>query len=175
MGTEISQHRLSSPSSLQFNSVEKKATARTEPSPHYSLPKLIFRKTSANTNTSYETPNQWSSVEELLTSFDFNSVESNWQNPESPQVSQSSAASQISTKRQISPQSFANGGEVTAPDIARNIQPITETVESPSANTSEADESANLEALAYEIYNRLRQRIEVERERQGIYYGRLPW
>ncbi|MDZ8050645.1 MAG: hypothetical protein RMX68_021375 [Aulosira sp. ZfuVER01] len=182
LGTEISKHRLSSPSFLQLNTVENKATAKTEPSPHYSLPTLIFRKPSSNTNAGYETPTQWSSVEELLngnndpfTSFNFNSGESNWQNPEYSQVLQSSASPQIFTKPLTSPKGFANGGEVIAPDIARDIQPITETIQSPSAAVPEADESGNLEALAYEIYNRLRQRIEIERERQGIYFGRLPW
>ncbi|BAY06922.1 hypothetical protein [Calothrix sp. NIES-2098] len=180
LSTEISQHRLSSHSSLPLNTVENNTTARTEPSPHYSLPTLIFRKTTSNTNAPYETPTQWSSVEELLngnndpfTSFNFNEEESNWQNSEHSQTSQPSP--QVFTKRLTSAQGFANGGEVTAPDIATDIQPITETIQSPSAANPEADESRNLEALAYEIYNRLRQRIEVERERQGIYLGRLPW
>ncbi|MGA7954719.1 MAG: hypothetical protein WCA07_14495 [Gloeobacterales cyanobacterium] len=33
----------------------------------------------------------------------------------------------------------------------------------------------DLEVLAQEIYGRLRQRLVIERERQGFYSGRLPW
>ncbi|BAY60025.1 hypothetical protein NIES22_00820 [Calothrix brevissima NIES-22] len=183
LGTEISQQRLSPHHSLQSNHVNRQATTANSASPHYSLPTLIFRKPSVDSNTAYETPNQWSTVEELLngsndpfTFFNLNNEgESNWQNSSDSQSSQSSSTSpQVFTKR-LSPQGFANGGEVTAPDIATNIPPVTETIQNPSAANPEADESANLEALAYEIYNRLRQKIEVERERQGIYLGRLPW
>ncbi|MBD2207056.1 hypothetical protein H6G33_32410 [Calothrix sp. FACHB-1219] len=183
LGTEISQQRLSPHNSLQLNHVNRQATAANPPSPHYSLPTLIFRKPSGNDNTAYETPNQWSTVEELLngsndpfTFFNLNNEgESNWQNSSDSQSSQSSSTSpQVFTKR-LSPQGFANGGEVKAPDIATDIPPVTQTIQNPSVANPEADESANLEALAYEIYNRLRQKIEVERERQGIYLGRLPW
>ncbi|MBD2359084.1 hypothetical protein H6G41_31610 [Tolypothrix sp. FACHB-123] len=183
LGTEISQQRLSPHHSLQLSNVDNQATAANPPSPHYSLPTLIFRKPSVNNNTAYETPNQWSTVEELMngsndpfTFFNLNSEgESNWQNSSDSQSSQSSSSPpQVLTKR-LSLQGFANGGEVQAPDIATDIAPITETIQNPSVANPAADESENLEALAYEIYNRLRQRIEVERERQGIYLGRLPW
>ncbi|MCD8489305.1 MAG: hypothetical protein LRZ84_21845 [Desertifilum sp.] len=41
---------------------------------------------------------------------------------------------------------------------------------------SSANPTQNLELLASEIYHLLRQRLEIERERQGGYYsGRLPW
>ena len=65
---------------------------------------------------------------------------------------------------------------VTPPDISTKIEPITETIESASSLSEEDnDDTANLEALAREIYSRLRQRIEIERERHGGYSGRLPW
>ncbi|MBD2195870.1 MULTISPECIES: hypothetical protein [Calothrix] len=183
LGTEISQQRLSPHHSLQSNHVNRQATAANPASQHYSLPTLIFRKPSVDRNTAYETPNQWSTVEELLngsndpfTFFNLNNEgESNWQNSADSQSYQTSSTSpQVFTKR-LSPQGFANGGEVKAPDIATDIPPVTQTIQNPSVANPEADESANLEALAYEIYNRLRQKIEVERERQGIYLGRLPW
>ncbi|MDA0212090.1 MAG: hypothetical protein OT478_18195 [Cyanobacteria bacterium FC1] len=57
-------------------------------------------------------------------------------------------------------------------------QPIHE-VESEANQQSErssANPTQNLELLASEIYHLLRQRLEIERERQGGYYsGRLPW
>jgi len=43
-------------------------------------------------------------------------------------------------------------------------------------NKDEASFEENLTALAQEIYVLLRQRLEIEKERQGsIYRGRLPW
>ncbi|MFM7368977.1 MAG: hypothetical protein ACKO2Z_14550, partial [Sphaerospermopsis kisseleviana] len=107
----------------------------------------------------------------------------NWQNTPSSQVA-SSELSHIFTKRLSTPQGFANGGEVTAPDISRDMAPITETIQNPytslpteenESNENNKDDNAKLEALAQEIYYRLRQRIEIERERQGKYVGRLPW
>jgi hypothetical protein len=44
-----------------------------------------------------------------------------------------------------------------------------------SPEEGDKDDTADLEALAREIYNRLRQRIEIERERHGGHSGRLPW
>ncbi|MDF5722960.1 MAG: hypothetical protein PUP91_21305, partial [Rhizonema sp. PD37] len=60
------------------------------------------------------------------------------------------------------------------PDTFTPVQPITETIESPSYEPTDTD-SCDLETLAREIYHRLRQRLELERERHGRYSGRLPW
>ncbi|MDB9444327.1 hypothetical protein PN497_23655, partial [Sphaerospermopsis kisseleviana CS-549] len=199
LGVEIGKQRLSRMNSLQINpqlntqmnSVENTTKTYTESTPNYSSPTLIFRKNNSNTNT--QTPSEWTSIEELLNSsnnqfnnYNFNSRESNWQNAPSSQVASSepSQASHIFTKRLSTPQGFANGGEVTAPDISRDIAPITETIQNPytslpteenESNENNKDDNAKLEALAQEIYYRLRQRIEIERERQGKYIGRLPW
>ncbi|MBD2504702.1 hypothetical protein, partial [Anabaena azotica] len=153
-------------------------------SPHYSSPSLIFRKTHSTPNS--QTPSQWSSVEELLnshhdelTNFNFGGVENNWQNSPSSQFASSSTPSPIFAQRLPSPQGFANGGEVIAPDISRDIAPVTETIQNPYASSptegNDDKDDGKLEALAQEIYSRLRQRIEIEKERQGIYVGRLPW
>ena len=60
--------------------------------------------------------------------------------------------------------------------ITTDAQPITETINNPSvqteAGTSQADD---LENLAREVYYRLRQRLEIERERQGVTHGRIAW
>ncbi|MFW9260123.1 hypothetical protein [Nostoc sp. CALU 546] len=183
-GLDIGKQKLSILNSPQLNLLENETIHVDEPSPQYSSPPLIFRKTNSTTNTSSQwsnTPSQWSSVEDLLngnndefTSFNFNDGESNSQNSEFSHVSESSQtfAKHIPTFR-----GFADGGEVTPPDISREIEPITETIESVSSSSEEGDkdDTANLEALAREIYNRLRQRIEIERERHGGYSGRLPW
>ena len=186
LGEEIGKQRLSMLNSPQINTVENTTNNTRESSPHYSSPSLIFRKSNSSTNT--ETPSQWSNIEELLSSnhdqsnnFNFNNVESNWQNSPSFQVSSSSTSSNVFTKRLSTPQGFANGGEVIAPDISRDIAPITETIESPYSslpaekNDDNEDDDAKLEILAQEIYYRLRQKIEIEKERQGKYIGRLPW
>ena len=186
LGEEIGKQRLSILNSPQINTVENTTNNTRESSPHYSSPSLIFRKSNLSTNT--ETPSQWSSIEELLNSnhdqssnFNFNSVESNWQNSPPSQVSSFSTPSNVFTKRHSTPQGFANGGEVIAPDISRDIAPITETIESPYSslptekNDDNEDDDAKLEILAQEIYYRLRQKIEIEKERQGKYIGRLPW
>jgi hypothetical protein len=185
LGVEIGKQRLSRLNSPQIHTVENTTNTPRESSSHYSSPSLIFRKINSTTNT--QTPSQWSSVEDLLnsdndefTNFNFGSVENNWQNSPSSQFASSSTPSDILTKRLATPQGFAKGGEVLAPDISRDIAPVTETIKSPSSTlptqeNGNNEDDAKLEALAQEIYYRLRQRIEIEKERHGIYVGRLPW
>ncbi|MEH2166171.1 MAG: hypothetical protein V7K41_05755, partial [Nostoc sp.] len=184
LGLDIGKQKLSILNSPQLNPLQNETIHVDEPSPQYSSPPLIFRKANPSTNTSSQwsnTPSQWSSVEDLLNgnndefpSFNFSDVESNSQNYESSHVSESP---QVFAKHLLSPRGFADGGEVTLPDISRKIEPITETIESvsPSSQEDDKDDTADLEALAREIYNRLRQRIEIERERHGGHSGRLPW
>ncbi|MBW4671308.1 MAG: hypothetical protein KME60_28775, partial [Cyanomargarita calcarea GSE-NOS-MK-12-04C] len=171
LGTEIENHSLSKQNSLQFNNFEDSTNASSKNSNNYSSPPMIFRQSTNTTNN--KPPSQWSTVEELLSGGTdefsmFNFEESNKQNSESPK---------ILAKRLSSLQGFADGGEVVASDIATDIEPITETIERPSQleEKEEGEESADLETLAMEIYGRLRQRLEIERERHGIYLGRLPW
>ncbi|WP_335039691.1 hypothetical protein [Nostoc sp.] len=184
LGLNSNKQKLSILNSPEIHTLQNETTDVGESSPQYSSPPLIFRKANPSTHTPSQwsdTPSQWSSVEDLLngnnddfTSFNFNDGESNSQNYEFSQVSESP---QVFAKHLPSPRGFANGGEVTPPDISREIQPITETIESTSSSSpgDEKDDTADLEALAREIYHKLRQRIEIERERHGGYSGRLPW
>ncbi|MEH2198737.1 hypothetical protein [Nostoc sp.] len=184
LGLNINQKKLSILNSPQLNPLENETIDVGESSPQYSSPPLIFRKVNSTNNTSSQwsnTPSQWSSVEDLLnvnndefTSFNFHDGESNSQNYE---FSHGSESPQVFAKHLPLTRGFANGGEVTLPDISREIQPVTETIESVSSSShgDEKDDTADLEALAREIYHRLRQRIEIERERHGGYSGRLPW
>ncbi|MEH2226931.1 hypothetical protein [Nostoc sp.] len=184
LGLDIGKQNLSILNSPQLNPLQNKTIHVDEASPQYSSPPLIFRKANSSNNTSSQwsnTPSQWSSVEDLLngnndelTSFNFNDVESNSQNYEFSQVSESP---QVFAKHLPSLRGFADGGEVIPSDISREIAPVTETIESASSFSQEddKDDTSDLEALAREIYNRLRQRIEIERERHGGYSGRLPW
>ncbi|MEH2126315.1 hypothetical protein [Nostoc sp.] len=184
LGLNISKQKLSILNSPEIHTLHNETSDVDETSPQYSSPPLIFRKTNSTTNTSSQwsnTPSQWSSVEDLLngnddefTSFNFNDGESNSQNYE---LSHASESPQLFAKHLPSPRGFANAGEVTLPDISREIVPVTETIESASSFSQEddKDDTADLEALAREVYSRLRQRIEIERERHGGSSGRLPW
>ncbi|MEH2067388.1 MAG: hypothetical protein V7K47_04320 [Nostoc sp.] len=175
--------KLSVLNSPQLSTVENKKTDVGETSPQYSSPSLIFRKANSTTNTPSQwsdTPSQWSNVEQLFNSDNdefssfFSSGESNSQNSDFSSVF-TSEYSQV-PKYVSAPRGFADGGEVTAP-ASVNTQPITETIESsaPNEEVNNKDDTANLEALAREIYSRLRQRLEIERERHGGFSGRLPW
>ncbi|MFN6538884.1 MAG: hypothetical protein RM021_021375 [Nostoc sp. EkiNYC01] len=185
LGLNVGKHKLSVLNSPQLNTVENKTSDSLVTSPQYSSPPLIFRKANSTPNIPSQrsdTPSQWSSVQELLngnndefTSF-FNGGESNNQNSEFSEISTSSESSQIFAKHLPTPRGFADGGEVTAP-TSENTESITETVQSTSAKPEEdkKDDTADIEALAREIYSRLRQRLEIERERHGGYSGRLSW
>ncbi|MGF1990972.1 MAG: hypothetical protein RMY62_024325 [Nostoc sp. ZfuVER08] len=180
LGLNPGKHQLSIVNSPQMNTIESKTTDAPIISPQYSSPPLIFRKTNSTTNTPSQrsdTPSQWSSLQELFngnnnedefTNF-FSSGEFNNPNSESE-------SSQILAKHRAAPRGFAEGGEVTAPASA-NTESVSETVENTSAKGEEEnkDDTADLEALAREIYSRLRQRLEIERERHGDFIGRLSW
>ncbi|MEH2144170.1 hypothetical protein, partial [Nostoc sp.] len=191
LGLDIGKQKLSILDSPQLNTLQNKTTDVGKPSPQYSSLSLIFRKKNLTNHTpsqSSNTPSQWSSVEELLngnndefTSFNFNGVESNNQ--------KSSGSPQVFAKHLPSEKGFTAGRKATPPDISRReIKPVTQTIKNTysssrndkddKASSSKADdkvETADLQALAREIYNRLRHRIEIERERHGHYSGRLPW
>ncbi|WP_298905861.1 hypothetical protein [uncultured Nostoc sp.] len=185
LGLNIGKRKLSILNSPQLNPLQNETSDVGEPAPQYSSPPLIFRKANFNTTTntasqSSNTPSQWSSVEDLLngnndefTNFNFNSVESNGQNYEFSDVSESP---QVFAKRLPAPRGFAEDGKVT-PDTSRDIEPVTETIKNTysSSKGDAKDDTDDLEALAREIYSRLRQRIEIERERHGGHSGRLPW
>ena len=128
----------------------------------YTSPRRIFRAPAATTPPAIAAA-QWSSVEDLLS------------------VSQGEAASgasfpevalplQTVIHRQV--QGFASGGEVTAPAA---MTTATETIERSDDAHTDNEMTTAIETLAQEIYQRLRQRLEIERERQGFYSGRLPW
>ncbi|NMG10090.1 hypothetical protein, partial [Brasilonema sp. UFV-L1] len=182
LGLDIGKQRRSILTSPELNTNVSKTTNVGTPSFHYSSPSLIFRQ--KNPSPSTNTPSQWSSLEELLnesadvTDFNFSGVESHRQSEFSQVTSHGSKvpseSPKVFTKNLVQPKGFADGGEVTKADINTKKQPITEMIEKPSSAKNE-DDDANLEVLAREIYSRLRQRLEIERERSGVYSGRLPW
>ncbi|MDZ8236140.1 MAG: hypothetical protein RMZ69_03020 [Nostoc sp. ChiQUE01a] len=183
LASNIGKQKLSVLNSPQLNTVQNKTTDALVTSPQYSSPPLIFRKANSTTNTPSQwsdTPSEWSSVQELFngnndefTSF-FSGGESNSQNSEFGDVYTSSESSQLFAQHHAAPRGFAQGGEVTA-STSGNTESVTETVQNTSGKNEEdnKDDTADLEALAREIYSRLRQRLEIERERHGGYLGRL--
>ena len=155
---------------------------------NYSSPPLIFRKANAN-HTSFnkqsDTPSQWSSIESLLNT---GNEESNFNNSSREigggyNSQTNNQTFPIQQKPAYSHKALNEKRDKTSPsDISTDIKPITETIKSGfdetansnSANSKEDDEIA-LEALAREVYIRLRQQLEIEKERQGTFTGRLPW
>jgi len=63
-----------------------------------------------------------------------------------------------------------------SPSVDASNPEATVTVTPSDESNNKANFDENLNALAQEIYVLLRQRLEIEKERQGSrYQGRLPW
>ncbi|MEH1831987.1 MAG: hypothetical protein V7L29_07920 [Nostoc sp.] len=173
--------------------VQRKTAAQN----NYSSPSLIFKKANLNktsSNNNSDTPSQWSNIENLLnigneeSSFiNFNSEIGGEYNSQT-----SDKYFPIQQKTAYSHKAIDNQDKTLPSDISTDIKPITETIKSPfdessnsdlsnsnSANSnlanSKEDDEIALEALAREVYTRLRQQLEIEKERQGTFTGRLPW
>ena len=156
---------------------------------NYAAPPLIFRKSKSVSNlpeTQFTAPpTEWNSVEDLIggnddltTIFNFpETVEPSGENVYARDTRhiQSSNSAYPDRHQPSTVSRFASDDRPIARDIATEIEPITETISAPAPPSEKKDDSGELETLAREIYHRLRQRLEVERERQGIYNGRLPW
>ncbi|NES97675.1 MAG: hypothetical protein F6K32_21185 [Desertifilum sp. SIO1I2] len=77
--------------------------------------------------------------------------------------------------RTVSSSPPANSALEPELDSEQPIHEVESEANQPPSRSS-ASPTQNLEVLASEIYQLLRQRLEMERERQGGYYsGRLPW
>ena len=142
---------------------------------------MIFRKLISSPQSQYsgaDTPDEWGSIEDLMNGGSHNSDVFSMDNSPQQHPDLESRSLSIISPKYISPiKGFVDGGEVTPSDISTTIAPITHTIESP-INTQQQEESndpAELEILAREIYHRLRQRLEIERERHGNYSGNLAW
>jgi hypothetical protein len=147
--------------------------------------------------TNQDIPDSWSSIAELLGEKTFTEqesvivqplLESNPSGYESVSMnfipsrdSISSTTDEFQVNSPITPiqSSVVNG--IIQTDVATDVRetpatPEEEIEEEIEERTPSQEETDRLEVLAREIYNLLRQRLEVERERQGQYYsGRLPW
>jgi hypothetical protein len=189
---EIDRHHISFLNNPLSNTFEHDRINRSELDRNYSSPSLIFRKPQSSTTPLYsqakDPPSQWENIEDLLTGnndvptivnlthhVEFRRASLNDGNVDRHKIGNIASSPNIFAKHSSMMSSFTNGGQVISPDLATGLEPITETVEGSSSNEEDSDNSQELEVLAHEIYHRLRQRSEVERERQGIHHGRLPW
>jgi hypothetical protein len=179
---EISLQQLSSLINPGLDTFESSQIESSNSSPIYSSPSMIFRKPMSSPQPQYtgvDTPDQWGSIEDLMSGGSHNSDTFSFENtsPQQPDL-ESRSSPNISHQDATPIRGFADGGEVTPSDISTTIEPITQTIESPIDNPQpqpENNDPAELEILAREIYHRLRQRLEIERERHGSYSGNLAW
>jgi hypothetical protein len=183
---DIGLQQLSPLTTPGLDTFESSQSESSNSSPTYSSPSMIFRKQMSSSQPRYtgsDTPDRWESIEDLIDGSSSNSDPFSFDriSPQQPDLESRSSPRMSPT---ISPQyaspirGFADGGEVTPSDISTTIEPITQTIESPINNPQpepENNDPAELEILAREIYHRLRQRLEIERERHGSYSGNLAW
>ena len=147
----------------------------SKPSPTYAAPPRIFRSKapasapSRSSPSHFSTPSTWTSVEDLLSSSD--SYPSFM--PEQNQFSEMLQPVQVIHRQAY--QEFAEGGEVMAPTSPSRTETMTETIENSQSTEKDAEATGDIETLAQEIYQRLCRRLEIERERSGVYSGRSPW
>ncbi len=139
----------------------------------YAPTPLIFRKPHPVPTT---TPDQWSSIEDLLSSQTANATAVN-SNPANHQPSVLPVASSFTDRSRSLSSEFSQGGAIAPTSMnamgSASSPTIVQTLKSPSLPETTA--SNHLDTLAKEVYQRLRQRLEHERERRGGYAGRLPW
>jgi hypothetical protein len=179
---EIGLQQLSPLINPGLDPFQSSQTESTNSSPTYSSPLMIFRKPISSPQPQYtgtDTPDRWESIEDLINGGSNKSDMFNFENISPQQPDLESQSLPIISPQYTSPtRGFADGGEVTPSDIATTIEPVTQTIESPINNPQsqpENNDPAELEILAREIYHRLRQRLEIERERHGSYSGNLAW
>jgi hypothetical protein len=179
---EIGLQQLSPLTNPGLDPFQSSQTERSNSSPTYSSLSMVFRKPISSPQPRYtgtDTPDEWGSIEDLMNGASNNSDIFSMDNSPQPHSDLESRSSPTISPKYVSPISrFAEDGEVTPSDLSTTIAPITHTIESPIADSqqqAENNDPAELEILAREIYHRLRQRLEIERERHGSYSGNLAW
>ena len=188
--SEVNLHQISFLNNPQLNTFENSPSRNNLAATNYASPALIFRKPQSSNQASDggfdRTPDEWGNIEELMNGGnnksdifnfnDFNPAQSSSPNNDVNNYHSVPASPNIALKHLSSARGFADGGEVTPADVSIQAEPITVTIEAPSSNNrTRNNDTAELEILAREIYHRLRQRLEIERERHGSYSGNLSW
>jgi hypothetical protein len=132
-------------------------------------------------------PQEWSSIEEFINSNPsierdgFNSLFS----PEALRIGNDPESGGYTPEISnfISSRSLENGEEQNFSSGSKSLDDMDEEIlnlrededSSPDELSENAGNEIDFEILAQEIYGLLRQRLVIERERQGFYSGRLPW
>ena len=188
--SEVNLHQISFLNNPQLNTFENSPSTNNLAATNYASPALIFRKPQSSNRASDRgldrTPDEWGNIEELMNGgnnesdiFNFNDFNPALSSPPNNDVDKyhsAPASPNIALKHVSSARGFAAGGEVAPTDVSTQTEPITVTIEAPSSNNrTRNNDTAELEILAREIYHRLRQRLEIERERHGSYSGNLSW
>ena len=188
--SEVNLHQISFLNNPQLNTFENSPSTNNLAATNYASPALIFRKPQSSNRASDRgldrTPDEWGNIEELMNGgnnesdiFNFNDFNPALSSPPNNDVDKyhsAPASPNIALKHLSSARGFADGGEVTPADVSIQTEPIAVTIEAPSSNNrTRNNDTAELEILAREIYHRLRQRLEIERERHGSYSGNLSW
>ncbi|NES84297.1 MAG: hypothetical protein F6K10_24410 [Moorea sp. SIO2B7] len=127
-------------------------------------------------SSNIEIPISWSSIEDLLSennvapsnNSNVETVENIIQRAYDSNYNGYDSSSNTNGKQTIVQRDAESGGEKTV--ISEEISSVD------NSSESKEDDSNNFEILAREIYGFIRQRLEIERERRGIYNSdRLPW
>jgi hypothetical protein len=141
---------------------------------NYSSPPLIFRKARSNIDSDVEqdTPDEWNSIEDLMNGMNNFGDSQSSPNGNSGAIQPMESPSSMNTSL---PPSTIYAKTIPATDISTQLESVSTTIEAPTTNDRENDDAGELEILAREVYHRLRQRLEIERERHGSYSGNLPW
>ncbi|MEC4851282.1 MAG: hypothetical protein SAJ12_09740, partial [Jaaginema sp. PMC 1079.18] len=133
----------------------------------------IIQHSKSQNKSSSKTPESWSNLAELVAD---NSSQNNRNESAIAPLQMKSAKPQNADKTMIN-----DSNSHTSNIIQRliendtNLEPNTSQELAEIDDTSEIETTQNLELLAKEIYNLLRQRLAIERERRGSYYSdRLP-
>ena len=125
---------------------------------------MVFRQPSSTqgklSSSSGAIPNQWSSIEDLL--------------PDRLSDSNQIAHVSNSNKGGLNIQNLATGLNNSNHRQLRSSQPSSHALKASSASAQQL-KPTELETLAQEVYHRLRQRLELDRERHGFHSGHLPW
>lgn len=157
-----------------FEDLSNETTVEHQSDRTYSSPNFIFRsKAPASAASPISSPTQWDSIEALLT---FSALEDGISSSTStPFTPAANSVTPIVQRRTV--QGFAGGGEVMP--LVEQSEPSPTAIATNAMTTSSPDgktpSTTDIETLAHEIYQRLRQRLEIERERCGLYSGRMPW
>lgn len=144
----------------------------------YHPPELIFRSQqisnssvpSSSSLSSASSINNWANVEELLQMTDVDASHSSTYHPE---INSQVRSMPLSNELPVS-ETLVNSSH------SSSLQSLTETDKQVSPDGDKNPNEAKtlevvMDTLAQEIYSRLRQRLAIERERQGNFSGRLPW